>query len=276
MDGGICVRIILSPAKKMREDTDSLAPKGQPVFLDRAGELLERLRAMPYHQLKGLLACSDAIARLNYRRYQQMDLARGWTPALLAYEGIQYQYMAPGVFTWQEFDYIQEHLRILSGFYGLLRPFDGVVPYRLEMQAKLQIGACRNLYEYWGSCLARALEAEGDAVLNLASEEYSRAVTRHLRQGTRCITPVFAEWEAGRLKEKGVYVKMARGEMVRFLAEGQVEDWEKLKDFDALGYRFQPSLSDRNTYVFARQKQKAAPQWPEKEQTPVEKEIIIT
>lgn len=249
------MRIILSPAKKMREDVDSLAPKGQPMFLERARELLGVLRAMPYGTLKKLLACNDAIARLNYERYQRMDLDRGWTPALLAYEGIQYQYMAPGVFTWQEFDYIQERLRILSGFYGLLRPFDGVVPYRLEMQAKLKMAPHRSLYEFWGDSLARALEAESGVVLNLASEEYSRAVTRRLGPGVRCVTPVFAEQEGERLVEKGVYVKMARGEMVRFLAERQVEELEEIKEFDGLGYRFRPALSDGGTYVFTRLKQ---------------------
>lgn len=249
------MRIILSPAKKMREDTDSLAPQGQPLFLERARQLLGVLRAMPLGTLKKLLACNDAIAQLNYQRYQRMDLDRGWTPALLAYEGIQYQYMAPGVFTWQEFDYIQAHLSILSGFYGLLRPFDGVVPYRLEMQAKLNIAPHRNLYGYWGDSLARALEAQSDVVLNLASEEYSRAVTRHLAAGVRCVTPVFAEQEEGRLLEKGVYVKMARGEMVRFLAENQVEDLERIKEFDGLGYRFQPALSDADTFIFTREKQ---------------------
>ena len=152
------MRLLISPAKKMREE-DFLAPAGEPLFLHRAGRLLEALRAMPYPELKKLLACSDVIARQNYQRYQAMDLARAFTPALLAYEGIQYQYMAPGLFTQPQFDYVKEHLRILSGFYGLLRPLDPVAPYRLEMQARLAVDGCKNLYQFWGDALARGAGA---------------------------------------------------------------------------------------------------------------------
>ena len=131
------MRIIISPAKKMNVDTDSLPCRGLPRFLDRAEILLERLRELDYEELKALWKCNDKLARLNADRVADMDLYRQLTPALLSYEGIQYRYMAPGVLSDTELDYLQEHLRILSGFYGVLRPFDGVTPYWLEMQAKL-------------------------------------------------------------------------------------------------------------------------------------------
>ena len=133
------MRIIISPAKKMNINTDDLAYRDLPEFLRQTEQLLERLRGMSYDELKKLWKCSDKIAEQNYERLQNMDLRRIITPAVLAYEGIQYQYMAPAVFSGEEYEYIQEHLRILSGFYGVLKPFDGVVPYRLEMQAKLSI-----------------------------------------------------------------------------------------------------------------------------------------
>ena len=145
---------------------------------------------------------------------------------------------------------MKEHLRILSGFYGLLRPLDPVTPYRLEMQAKLAIDGCKNLYQFWGDALARALEEETDLVVNLASQEYARAVRPHLRPGTRFLTCVFAQKTGDRLVEKGVYVKMARGEMVRFLAERQAQSPEAMQAFDRLGYRFSPEGSDEDTYVF--------------------------
>ena len=170
------MRIIISPAKKMRTDEDGFAPEGLPPFLDRTERLLAALRAMPPQALQALWKCSDAIAKLNVERLGTMDLRRHLTPALLSYEGIQYQYMAPGVFEAGQLDYVREHLRILSGFYGLLRPFDGVTPYRLEMQARLAVDGCRDLYAFWGGVLAEALAAETDLVLNLASLEYSRAV----------------------------------------------------------------------------------------------------
>ena len=130
--------------------------------------------------LKQLWKCNDQIAALNLRRLADMDLRQGLTPAILSYEGIQYRYMAPGVFTGAEFAYIQEHLRILSGFYGLLRPFDGVTPYRLEMQAKLAADGCPDLYSFWGERLARQLFSESGCILNLASREYSVCVSRYL------------------------------------------------------------------------------------------------
>ena len=174
------MRIIISPAKKMNRDTDSFAPEGLPAFLPETRRVLSALEALSPAQLQALWKCSDAIARENVERLRTMDLERGLTPALFAYEGIQYQYLAPGVLEREALDYVKEHLRILSGFYGLLRPMDGVTPYRLEMGAKLAVDGCRDLYAFWGERLALALAAETDLVLDLASKEYSRAVLPHL------------------------------------------------------------------------------------------------
>ena len=179
-----------------------------------------------------------------------MDLRRGLTPALLAYKGIQYRYMAPGVMEAAQLDYLREHLRILSGFYGLLRPFDGVTPYRLEMQARLAAEGFRDLYGFWGGLPAGQLAAETDCVLNLASREYARAVKPHLPPSVRFVTCVFGERAGDRVVEKGVRCKMARGQMVRWLAERHVTDLEGLRAFDQLGYRFHPEVSTEDCYVF--------------------------
>ena len=133
------MRIIVSPAKQMAVDTDSFACAGLPQFLPRAQRLLDALRALTPQARQALWRCSDKIAAENEQRLRTADLRRGLTPALLAYQGIQYRTMAPGVFTDSQLAYVQQHLRILSGFYGLLRPLDGVAPYRLEMQAKLTV-----------------------------------------------------------------------------------------------------------------------------------------
>ena len=179
-----------------------------------------------------------------------MDLHTRLTPAVLAYQGLQYQYMAPGVFTDEAYAYVQEHVRILSGLYGLLRPLDGVTPYRLEMQAKLAVGAHRDLYSYWGDCIALALAEETNCILNLASKEYSLCVSRHLPKSVRFITCVFAQEQQGKLVEKGTMCKMARGELVRRMAEYHVTDPEQLKDIPVLTYRFSPEYSEENRYVF--------------------------
>lgn len=244
------MKIIISPAKKMRTDADFLQPESLPLFLQEADCLRSYIRALSLQELQHLLCCNADIARLNYHRYQEMDLRQAPTPALLAYDGIQYQYMAPQVFETDHFAYVQKHLRILSGLYGILRPLDGVVPYRLEMQAKLRIGSYGNLYDFWGSRPADCLTAEDDVIINLASDEYSRAVRRHLHGRGAYITCLFGEMIGGKVVEKGVYVKMARGQMVRFMAENRITVPEDIKRFDRLGYRFCDRYSDEQTYVF--------------------------
>ena len=257
------MRIIISPAKKMNTDTDSFPIRDLPRLLDRTEELLALLRTMSPEELKALWKCNDQLARLNVKRLAEMDLRSQLTPAILAYEGIQYRYMAPGVFTGEELDYVQEHLRILSGFYGVLRPFDGVRPYRLEMQARLKTLEGKDLYEFWGDTLAAEVFGEADCVVNLASKEYSRCLSRYVPSGARFITCVFGEWENGKIIEKGTMCKMARGEMVRYLAENQAEDLEQIRDFDRLQYRFSEVDSDEYTYTFIREVTQNVDHWNE-------------
>ena len=247
------MRIIIAPAKKMIMDTDSFAVDSLPQFLERTERLKTVLQAMSPKELQALWKCSDAIARLNVERLEHMDLRRSLTPAVLSYEGIQYRYMAPGVMEAAHLDYLREHLRILSGFYGLLRPFDGVTPYRLEMQAKLPVDSCRDLYQFWGGCLARQLAAETGTVVNLASKEYSKAVEPHLPESVRFVTCTFGERKGGKVIEKGTQCKMARGQMVRWMAEHKIEDTEDLRAFDQLGYRFHGELSAETRFVFLKQ-----------------------
>lgn len=195
---------------------------------------------------------NDTIAALNFSRYQETDLYRPSSPAILSYDGIQYQYMAPQVFEDSYFSYVDKHLRILSGLYGILRPLDGVVPYRLEMHARLRTYFCHDLYEYWGDSIYRELIKDDDLILNLASKEYSRVIEKYLTPDIRYITCVFGELENDRIREKGVYVKMARGEMVRFMAENDVKDMAQIKTFDRLGFTFCGALSDESRFVFLR------------------------
>ena len=246
------MRIIISPAKQMREDWDTLAPEGLPHFLEEARQIKAALDRLSPGQLQALWRCGDAIARQNVERLAHMDLERGLTPAILAYRGIQYQYMAPGVFTREELAYVQTHLRILSGFYGLLRPLDGVVSYRLEMQADLAPEGKGDLYAFWGDKLARALSRESDLVLDLASREYSRAVEPHLPSGVRLVRCTFGQLRAGKVVEQGTACKMARGEMVRWMAGRDVTRLRELENFRELGYRFSPEHSEPDRLVFLR------------------------
>ena len=253
------MRIIISPAKQMREDRDTLPPRGLPGFLPETGRLLTALRNLSPAELQKLWKCSDAIAALNVERLRTMDLERGLTPALLSYVGIQYQTMAARVFETSQYEFLQEHLRILSGFYGLLRPFDGVTPYRLEMGARLAVDGCRDLYAFWGEKLARALAGESGWVLDLASKEYSRAVLPHLPPSVRVVSCVFGELRPdGKVVEKGTLCKMARGEMVRWLAETGTTHPDGLPAFQGLGYRYDPDRSTGARMVFLKTAQSSA------------------
>ena len=248
------MRIIISPAKKMNVDRDSLAVKGMPCFLAETKILMREIKKLSLEEAKGLWKCNDRLAELNFRRFAEMDPERCLTPALLSYEGLQYQYMAPGVFTGSALEYVEEHLRILSGFYGMLRPFDGVVPYRLEMQARLSVEGKKDLYGFWGDKLYRGLmEGNRDGILlNLASREYSCAVEPYVESGCHFITVCFEEDVDGKLRQKGTLAKMARGEMVRFLSENGVEDADGVKEFDGMGYRYREELSDEGKFVFVK------------------------
>ncbi len=187
------MRIIISPAKQMRTDTDTIACTEMPVFLEKTAILKDWISSLSFDEQKKLWACNDKIAKQNAARFAGMDLKSSLTPALLAYDGIQYTYMAPAVFEDGQITYVQEHLRILSGFYGVLKPMDD-----------------------------------------------------------RCITCVFGELVNGKVVQKGVYAKMARGEMVRFMAGIRAEKPEQIKNFDWSGYQFDEGRSSEMEYVFVR------------------------
>ena len=244
------MKILLSPAKKMNVNTDDLAPLGLPVFMEQTEEILRFLQDLSYAAAKKLWVCNDRIAEQNYDRLKSMDLYHRLTPAILSYEGIAYQYMAPVVFESGEFAYVQEHLRILSAFYGVVKPMDGVTPYRLEMQAKAKVAGTKDLYEYWGDKMYREVLDDSHIIINLASKEYSRCIEKYLLPEDIYITCVFGESSGGKIVQKGVYAKMARGEMVRFMAEKQIKAPDEVKKFDRLGYKFRADLSDERTFVF--------------------------
>ncbi len=246
------MKIILSPAKKMITDTDSIEPDALPEFIEKTTEIQSWLKSKSKEELKGIWKCNDKIAEQNFNRLGNMNLYQMLSPAVLSYEGIAFQYMAPSVFEDMQLEYVQNHLRILSAFYGALKPMDGVTPYRLEMQAKIRIGDAKNLYEYWGDLLYRSVIDDSRIIINLASKEYSKCIEKYLTQQDRYITITFCELSGDKLVTKGTYAKIARGEMVRFMAENSIENPEDIKKFDRLGYSFRSDLSSDTEYVFER------------------------
>ena len=249
------MRIILSPAKKMRYDENGPAYRDLPVFLSDAEKIRSVLKEKSFSELKALWACNDKIVEQNIERLSSMDLREQLSPAILSYDGIAYQYMAPTVFETEMLRYVQEHLRILSGFYGILKPMDGVTAYRLEMQAKLALCGAKNLYDYWGDRLYRDLRDSSGIIVNLASKEYSKCIEKYLQPGDRYISCNFYEAVQGKPVQKGVYCKMARGEMVRFMAENRIEEPEGIKQFSIMGYHFSEDLSSEKEYVYVRKQE---------------------
>lgn len=244
------MRIIISPAKKMNIDTDTLEYQDLPVFLNQTEQLMRYIQGLSFEECQKLWECNEKIARQNFNRFADMSLRNQLTPAILSYEGIQYQYMAPAVFEDCQYEYIQEHLRILSGFYGVLKPMDGVTPYRLEMQAKPTLEGYKDLYDFWGKKLYEEVLDESRIIINLASKEYSRCVENYLQSDDTYITCVFGEYDGKKVRQKGTYAKMARGEMVRFMAEHKIENPEEMKQFDRLDYIYREDLSSETEYVF--------------------------
>ena len=246
------MKIILSPTKKMQEDRDSLSSPSLPCLLSRTQRILAALRSLSAQELQALWGCNDQITAQNIERLSHMDLEKGLTPAILSYEGLAFQHMAPSVFTDQELAYVQDHLRILSGFYGVLKPLDGITPYRLEMQARLSVDGSASLYDFWGRDLYREVRDDSGIILNLASKEYDKCIRKYLQPEDRFITCTFCELVKGRLQQKGTFAKMARGEMVRFLAEVRGDSPEKAREFHGLGYHFREDLSSETEYIFQR------------------------
>ena len=244
------MKIIISPAKKMEICNNDILSESIPCFIEKTQILYEALRSLSYENLKLLLSCNDDIALLNFERYAHMNLKKNLTPAILSYNGIQYKYMAPNVFTNSEFNYLKKHLRILSGFYGILNPFDGVVPYRLEMQAKLKFDNYKNLYNFWGDSIYKELTKNDNIILNLASKEYSKTVEKYLTSKDLFITCIFGTLKDSKIKIKATEAKMARGLMVRYLAENQIENVQEIKNFSELNFSYSEEHSTEKEFVF--------------------------
>ena len=248
------MNIIISPAKKMNINNDDIIYEYHPVFMDKTNILHNQLKSLSYDELKKLLVCNDDLAQLNFERYKNMHLNKNLSPALLTYEGIQYKYMSPDSFSEDEFNYVKSHLKILSGFYGVLNPFDGVVPYRLEMQAKLKVEDSKNLYEFWGDSLYKELRKESNVILNLASKEYSKCIEKYLSDDDVFITCIFGELkEDGKIKVKATEAKMARGLMVRYMASNNITDIEDIKKFADLSFKYSAEHSTDKEFVFIKQ-----------------------
>ncbi|GAC1529136.1 MAG: peroxide stress protein YaaA [Ramlibacter sp.] len=251
---------LLSPAKTLDFETPLRPlPHTQPAFTDRAERLVQVLRRKSARQVANLMDLSEKLAALNVARYaawtSQHD-ERNARQAALAFDGDVYDGLQAATLTDQDLAWAQEHLCILSGLYGLLRPLDRIQPHRLEMGTGLAVGKARNLYQYWGAGIADALNQrlQGErspVVVNLASQEYFRSVNRDRLQA-RVVECVFEDWKGGQFKVISFFAKKARGRMARYAIRQRVRAPAGLEEFDLDGYAFAAAASDPGRLVFRR------------------------
>lgn len=240
---------ILSPAKNMRE---APARPSLPITVPKRGQeaqqLMEMLQKIPNYALESIMKISPRLALKAVSDFAAWS-AQGGTPAALTYNGLAYQHLNADTLTDADLMYAQEHLRHLSALYGALRPLDGIHPYRLEMAHRPRGW---DLYQFWGSKLWEDLYAETDTVINLASNEYSKAISAYLKPKGRYITCEFLCDRGGKLRCLAAIAKMARGAMARYLIEARVDDVQGLMQFEGLDFSFAPDLSNEMVYTFVR------------------------
>lgn len=265
------IRVISSPSKSMAAAPAAApwTPTVQPQFADAAQVLVDHLRKLPFEELEALWRGSYKLDEKFYQELEAIDPHRGTSPAILAFTGTEYRAMDPQSMSAAEAAWMNDHFRMLSGLFGLLRPCDAIAPYRLEFNTELRM-PCRvaadgtmvdepakTLFKFWGEALVPALEQDapnGIHVVNLASEEYAHAIVPFLKDGTPMTTCVFLEpYSLDHTEvQRGTNSKEARGAMTRWMAQNAIEDPADLRGFGLNGYRFDPDRSDANVLAFSR------------------------
>jgi len=247
--------VVVSPAKKMNMDPVEGVTATRPAFQAQADELAKVAQGLSVDDLQKLMKISENLAKLNRDRFNDFGEMEE-KPAALAFAGDTYQGLEAASLDADEMAWAQDHFRILSGLYGVLRPLDAIEPYRLEMGSRLKTDKGKTLYDYWGDTIAKALNdhakaVNADVLINCASQEYFGAVDLSALN-LRVITPVFMEEKPGGPKIVSFYAKRARGAMARYIIQRRLTDPEALTEFDSGGYRYVPDMSEADKPVFVR------------------------
>lgn len=251
--------VIISPAKSLREAPSKSAMHSQPDFIEKSERVAKKLKSLSRKKLSSLMSISSTLADQNYQRFQEFTpehTIENSQPAVLTFDGDVYKGLESENWNTSTQKYAQDHLRILSGLYGLLRPYDLIQPYRLEMGTKINVGRKKNLYEFWKTDVTQrlldAIEEGGHSILlNLASDEYYKALDSK-KIPIPIIKANFKEWRNGEYKFLSYNAKRARGFMTQFVLKNKIETVEQLKSFSEEGYAFNPELSSEQQLIFTK------------------------
>ena len=244
---------IVSPTKTMKTD-GCITPCGCPCFLTESKQILTTLQHFSEDEIARIMKVNEKIAQQNKQRYQEMKFDEHGKCAIESYDGLQFKYMHFASLTAVQQAYLQEHMRIISGFYGVVAPMDSIYPYRLEMQAKISVDGYANLYDFWGAKIADELKRLVAAqktpyIINLASKEYEKAIRKYFDQ-TQIIDVHFLVEKNGKRKSEATAAKMARGEMIHFAACHQIDEIKDLCKFDGNGFCYDEKASSKTSLVF--------------------------
>ena len=249
------MKVILSPAKKLNEKSCDVKALSNISFSDDSKILVDELKDFSSDQLISLMSVSSNIANLNKERFNTWEYPFDDTnskPAVFMFDGAVYSELDVQTLSKDDLNYLQENLRIISGLYGLLKPLDKIMPYRLEMGTKLQINGYKNLYEFWGEKITNHLKediSDDDVIVNLASNEYSKAI--NLKSFKNVVTPVFKDFKNGKSKVISFFAKKARGSFARFVIQEKPKKIDELLNFNGLGYQF-TEITSSNEIIFSR------------------------
>lgn len=250
---------IISPAKTLKTDIPAIENSNYPILIKNSKKLVAILKKQKPNQLSELMSISAKLSQLNYDRFQQWKYPYPENKALnaiYAFRGEVYTGIDIDSFTEEELNYTQHHLRILSGLYGLIKPMDAIMAYRLEMGTNLKVKENKNLYAFWDDIITKQLNKELKAIgentiVNLASNEYFKSINPKILKAN-IITPIFKENKLGNYKIISIFAKKARGLMTRYIMQNQITKPEDLIPFDKEGYFFNANLSSKTEFVFTR------------------------
>lgn len=241
---------IISPSLMMKEVDDNHKNLTIPVYIEKTKEIVGKINSMSDEEMSKLMVIDGDLLKINRVRYNKFRFDSNGSPAILSYIGSVYKNINANVFDINDIEFCKEHIRILSGLYGILRPYDSIYEYRLEFKSKVEIGKFKDLYGYFGKCIYDNLIEHDREILNLCSNEYSKAVIPYLSDKDKFVTCSFKIKRNNTVKSYAMDSKITRGKMVNFIVKNKINKYEMLKEFNENGYSFDKTLSNECEYIF--------------------------